>query len=136
MKPNLPFSTVIIYIAAIAIMLVCVSFIFKNTSTINKIIPFGENYEFAMLEQPLANLTEFEVKAIDLNKLSVSFYYNQDHALFIKIYDVIGNLVHQEKVTTKGKFRKEYNLTGPKTEVYIVEVGNENGSTTKRVFMI
>ncbi len=135
MNPDLPLRSVFTYIAIAAMMMVSVSFIFKNTTTDYRIDGFKETSGQSLITQPVTDLNEFEVKAIDLNKFSVSFYYNQEHDIFIKIYDVIGNVIHQEKVTQKGKFKKEYNLSGTKTEVYIVEVGNEKGSTTKRVFM-
>lgn len=86
--------------------------------------------------RPKPDALEFEVKVLSPRRFSVSFYNNQNNYVFIKIYDVIGNLVlPPEMVTSKGPFRKEYDISGQHTEFLIVEVGNGKASTTKRLLL-
>lgn len=77
---------------------------------------------------------DFEVQTISKNRFRISFNNNSGRSVFVKIYDVIGNLIRHEKINRKGKFRKDYDLSNTRTDFYVIEVGNENNSITKRLF--
>ncbi|GIV38609.1 MAG: hypothetical protein KatS3mg033_0409 [Thermonema sp.] len=80
------------------------------------------------------NPIDFEVQAIGNRRFIVRFYNDTD-GVFLRVYDVIGNLVYQERVTKKGNYVKEFDMSHARSDVYIVEVGNTKYSTTKRVFL-
>lgn len=77
---------------------------------------------------------DFEVQAIGNRRFIVRFYNDTD-GVFLRVYDVIGNLIYQERVTKKGNYVKEFDMSHARSDVYIVEVGNTKYSTTKRVFL-
>ncbi|MBC7921382.1 MAG: hypothetical protein H7Z75_09870 [Ferruginibacter sp.] len=77
---------------------------------------------------------DFEVQSISKRRFRISFNNRGGSSVFVKIYDVIGNLIRHEKIDRKGRFRKEYNLSEARTNFYVIEVGNEVFSTTKRLF--
>ena len=77
---------------------------------------------------------DFEVQSISKRRFRISFNNRGGSSVFVKIYDVIGNLIRHEKIDRKGKFRKEYHLSEARTNFYVIEVGNEVFSTTKRLF--
>lgn len=77
----------------------------------------------------------FEVRAVSQSRFVLSFNNTSDNAIFIKIYDIIGNLVAKEKVTQKGLYQKEYTLLNTRNEFYIIEVGNAQAINTKKLFL-
>lgn len=157
MKKYIPFDLVVGYFFVIAITMVCQSFTLKATT--NQEFPKKENIDKSPTVKGVPthlNLTilpvqqtpdiqapavaktdslDFEVKVIRPRKFLLSFYKKQANDIFIKIYDVLGNLVHQEKVSKKGRFKKEYDLSAYKTELYVIEVSDSNTTKAKRVFM-
>lgn len=76
---------------------------------------------------------DFIVNPITSGKFYLSFYNPYQKDISIKVYDIIGNLVLEEKVNMQGKFQKEYDLSDYKTKLFIIEVGNSNYRLTKRV---
>lgn len=80
------------------------------------------------------NPIDFEVQAIGNRRFVVRFYNDTD-GVFLRVYDVIGNLIYQERIVQKGVYVKEFDMSTLRSEVYIVEVGNTKYSTTKRVFL-
>jgi hypothetical protein len=95
--------------------------------------------------QPSANLidslntsrssqVDFHVQTISHRHLRISFNNRSGRSIFVKIYDVIGNLIKQENIDRKGKFKKEYDLSDTSSDFYVIEVGDEQYSTVKRLF--
>lgn len=84
--------------------------------------------------QNYSNNIDFEVRALGNRRFMVSFI-NKDSRVYIRIYDVIGNLIKEDNTTQRGRFSQEYDMSKSKSEVYIVEVGDTKYSTTKRIFL-
>jgi hypothetical protein len=82
----------------------------------------------------IGNNIDFEVRALGNRRFMVSFI-NKDSRVYIRIYDVIGNLIKEDNTTQRGRFSQEYDMSKSKSEVYIVEVGDTKYSTTKRIFL-
>ena len=80
------------------------------------------------------NNIDFEVRSLGNRRFMVSFI-NKDSRVYIRIYDVIGNLIKEDNTTQRGRFSQEYDMSKSKSEVYIVEVGDTKYSTTKRIFL-
>jgi hypothetical protein len=154
MKKYLHFDLVVGYSFAIAIIMVCQSVTIKAIAKPNNIedrniitpaqtknylnlIPVQLNKMIQTEQQIGARMDslDFEVKVTKHRRFLLSFYKKQASDIFIKIYDVLGNLVHQERVSKKGKFKKEYDLSGYKTELYVIEVSDNNSAKAKRLFM-
>ncbi len=86
------------------------------------------------ITQNQSNNIDFEVRALGNRRFMVSFI-NKDSRVYIRIYDVIGNLIKEDNTTQRGRFSQEYDMSKSKSEVYIVEVGDTKYSTTKRIFL-
>src|SRR5690349_3901819 len=120
MRKYLHFDLVVGYFFVIAIIIVCQSFTLKvttglngkpinlkklscsdkSTSQTNNINPAIFSKNFISYNQYLKSVStqsdsiDFEVKVIKPRKFLLSFYKKQASVIFIKIYDVLGNLVH------------------------------------------
>ena len=77
---------------------------------------------------------DFEVQSISRRHFRISFINRSGRSVFVKIYDVIGNLLKQEKINRKGEFKKDYDLSDTHTEFYVIEVGNTKTTVVKRLF--
>lgn len=158
MKKHIHFDLVMGYF--IAIVMVCQSYTIKASNlsiiqSISDIIPVQEiivpnlnkGQSFHLLSKNQVNTADqtlpalaqdsldFEVKVLRPRKFLLSFYKKQASDIFIKIYDVLGNLVHQERVSKRGKFKKEYDLSAYKNELYVIEVGDSTSTKTRRLFI-
>lgn len=157
MKKYIHFDLVVGYFFVIAVIMVCQSFTLKATA--GRKVASEEKTNFTTpVEASQTHLTltvfhqqtvapqipafaaekdslDFEVKVIKPRKFLLSFYKKQANVIFIKIYDVLGNLVHQEKVSKRGRFKKEYDLSAYRTELYVIEVSDSNSTKAKKVFM-
>jgi hypothetical protein len=80
------------------------------------------------------NRVDFQVQTVSRHRLRISFNNNSGNSIFVKIYDVIGNLIRHEKIDKKGKFKKDYDLSNAPTDFYVIEVGDKEFSTVKRLF--
>ena len=160
MKKHIHFDLVMSYFFVIAIVMVCQSYTIKASGlstiqSVSDIVPVqkiilpnlskGEPYTMPVKTQVnISDYTnpslendslDFEVKVIKPRKFLLSFYKKQASDIFIKIYDVLGKLVHQEKVSKRGKFKKEYDLSAYKNELYVIEIGDNTSTKTKRLFI-
>ena len=77
---------------------------------------------------------DFEVQSISHRRFRISFNNRSGKSIFVKIYDVIGNLIKQEKINRKGEFKKDYDMSDTHTEFYVIEVGNTQTTVVKRLF--
>jgi hypothetical protein len=149
MKKLLPFNPLFLYILIICLVAIGEAFAVKATilqQPINKeqkkftkptiaAIPISvEQGE----DDPIvaeADSIDFDVEVVQPRKFLLSFTKKREETFFIKIYDVIGNLIHHEVVSKKGKFRKHYDLSKYKTELYVIEVGSSKKAKIKRLFL-
>lgn len=90
------------------------------------------SFKFGNSSQSLS----FNLKPIATRKFSVSFQNRNHSNVAVKIYDVIGNLIIEEKVIGSGYFYKEYDLSFYKTNLFIIEVGNSKYNKTKSLVAI
>lgn len=153
MKKNLSFNPPIIYIFIICLVAIGEAFAIKSTAfpstTSLKEYPLNKSAEPALNDKvfPLneasrpddiiveTDTIEFNVEVVQPRKFFLSFNKKREETFFIKIYDVIGNLIHHEVVSKKGKFRKQYDLSKYKTDLYVIEVGSGKKAMIKRLFL-
>ncbi len=91
--------------------------------------------EEAATEDMPADSLDFQVKVVKPHKFLLSFQKKREEAFYIKIYDVIGNLLYHEVVSNRGKFRKEYDLSKYTTDLYIIEVSSGKTAKSKKLFL-
>lgn len=96
--------------------------------------PFALRHPSDSLPRPADNRVDFQVQTVSRHRLRISFNNHSGNSIFVKIYDVIGNLIRHEQIDKKGKFRKEYDLSDAPTDYYVIEVGDKEFSTVKRMF--
>ncbi len=98
----------------------------KNSAEYIPENPFTNNH----LNNVNQNLS-FDLKSISKRKFSISFLNKNQADVKVKIYDVIGNLIIEDKISSKGYFYKEYDLSFYNTDLFIIEVGNSKYNKTK-----
>jgi len=76
---------------------------------------------------------DFELKAISQGKFKLNVLKDTKAMVSIRVYDVIGNLLHEENVKIRGSFAKEFDLSFLKTRFFIVEIGNQDFNKTKSI---
>jgi hypothetical protein len=76
---------------------------------------------------------DFDLTPTSDGKFNLSFYNPYQKDISIKVYDIIGNLVMEEKINMQGRFKKEYDLSSYNTKLFIVEVGSSKYNLTKRI---
>jgi hypothetical protein len=78
---------------------------------------------------------DFKLKKTDTGKFTISFYKENEKAVKIKIYDLIGNLIKQETVSKSGLFTKEYDLSYYNPKFFIIEAGSSQYNKTKSIIV-
>ncbi|HET8859836.1 hypothetical protein [Marivirga sp.] len=78
---------------------------------------------------------DFKLKKTGTGKFTIRFYKENEKAITIKIYDLIGNLIKQETVSESGLFNKEYDLSYYNPKFFIVEAGSSEYNKTKSVIV-
>ena len=76
---------------------------------------------------------DFELKAISQGKFKLNVLQDTKAMVSIRVYDVIGNLLHEENVKIRGSFAKEFDLSSLNTRFFIVEIGNQDFNRTKSI---
>lgn len=106
--------------------------IFQDTSIIKqspKVDETGLRYSRNVLKRDF----DFELKAISQGKFKLNVLQDTKAMVSIRVYDVIGNLLHEENVKIRGSFAKEFDLSSLKTRFFIVEIGNQDFNRTKSI---
>jgi len=127
----------VLLILIFSILTVSLSFAQKSSSKdsveIESIEKDGRvNYPKKILVNPEF---DFKLKKTEKGKFSLSFYNENNKAVTIKIYDLIGNLIMQETVSNKGPFNKEYDLSYYNPKFFIVEAGSSQYNKTKSIIV-
>ena len=76
---------------------------------------------------------DFDLTPVSEGKFQLDIRTRTKGLVFVKIYDVIGNLLYQEKVRVRGNFRQELDMSEHTTKFFIIEVGNEDFNKTKSI---
>ncbi len=84
----------------------------------------------------LTTEVDFKLKSQGKRKFSLEFNNTQSRPIVIRIYDIIGNLIHEETVLKKGEFKKTYEMDKEKTELFVVKVSNGKIDKAKSIFAI
>jgi len=106
--------------------------IFPDTSILKSNTKLDEThlrYSKALLNKDL----DFELQAVAQGKFKLNILQNTKAMVSIKVYDVIGNLLHEENVKVRGSYAKEFDLSQLKTRFFIVEIGNKDFNKTKSI---
>ena len=87
------------------------------------------NYPDQILREEL----DFELTPVSEGKFQLDIRTQSKGFFFVKVYDVIGNLLYQEKVRVRGSFQQELDMSEFTTKFFIIEVGNEDFNKTKSI---
>ncbi len=107
----------------------------KDSTLLLKRRLVGVNPEriFANERKSLGSNFDFSLRPTTKGKFSLDFTHYGNTKVAVKIYDIIGNVIFEEKVSPNGRFSKEYDLSAFKTMLFIVEVGNAKYNKTKSI---
>lgn len=87
------------------------------------------NYPNRILREEL----DFELTPVSQGKFRLNITTQNKGFFFIKVYDVIGNLLYEEKVRVRGSFQQELDMSDYSTDFFIIEIGNEEFNKTKSI---
>ncbi len=76
---------------------------------------------------------DFQLAAVAEGKFSINFSDNIKEEFSIKVYDIIGNLLYEEKVKVRGNYSQQIDLSKLKTNFFIVEIKNAVFNKTKSI---
>ena len=106
--------------------------IFPDTSILNSNTKLDEThlrYSKSVLNRDF----DFELQAVAQGKFKLNILQNTKAMVSIKVYDVIGNLLHEESVRIRGSFAKEFDLSQLKTRFFFFVIGNKDFNKTKSI---
>lgn len=76
---------------------------------------------------------DFQLMPVSEGKFSINFAPNIKDIVSIKVYDIIGNVLFEEKVKVRGSYSRQVDLSTLKTNFFIVEIRNEEHNKTKSI---
>ena len=76
---------------------------------------------------------DFRLSAVAEGKFSLDIATGSKGPVFIKVYDIIGNLLYQKNVRVRGTLQEEVDLSHLDVHFFVVEVGNEETNRTKSI---
>ncbi|MCC5919775.1 MAG: hypothetical protein LAT68_00145 [Cyclobacteriaceae bacterium] len=77
---------------------------------------------------------DFELKRIkDNKKFELSFRNSEERQMRVKIYDILGNLLHEEELFVRGSYSKEFDVSKFSADVFVIEVGGAKYNKTKSI---
>ena len=76
---------------------------------------------------------DFELTPVSEGKFKLNITTQTKGFFFIRVYDVIGNLLYEEKVKVRGNFQQELDMSDHTTNFFIIEIGNEEFNKTKSI---
>ena len=87
------------------------------------------NYPDRILREEL----DFNLTPVSEGKFNLNITTQTKGFFFIKVYDVIGNLLYEQKVKVRGNFQQELDMSDHTTNFFIIEIGNEEFNKTKSI---
>lgn len=76
---------------------------------------------------------DLQLVPVSDGKFEINITSGTKGIIFIKVYDVIGNLLHEEKVRVRGNFHQILDLSDHASKLFIIEVGNDEFNMTKSI---
>ena len=85
------------------------------------------------VQSALASRFSCQIEPAQNRQLSIRFVHPGGEPVQIRIYDLIGNLIHAESVTAPGIFSQYYDLSVRRNGFYLVEVGQGPRRTVRKL---
>lgn len=76
----------------------------------------------------------FNLQPLGIRKFKVVLDKKQQQLTNIKVYDILGNLILQDKIKPEDGFQKNYDLSHTKSKLFVVEIGNAKYNKTKSIY--
>ena len=86
-------------------------------------------YKKGLLREKL----DYRLSSKDQGKFILKFVNKPKAPFKIKIYDVIGNLIHNDEVADDHNDQREYDFTERKTKIFVVKVESGQDNVIKKV---
>lgn len=98
----------------------------------NVIRPFETEISFPKdLNTPIVN---FNLKSMGNKKFKLILDKPNNQLTDIKIFDILGNLILQDKLKPADGQQKSYDFTHLSSKIFVVEVGNAKYNKTKSIY--
>lgn len=76
----------------------------------------------------------FNLQPLGIRKFKVVLDKKQQQLTNIKVYDILGNLILQDKIKPEDGLQKDYDFSHTKSKLFVVEIGNAKYNKTKSIY--
>lgn len=76
---------------------------------------------------------DFHLEPVSEGKFQINITGDMRAVMDIKVYDIIGNLLYEDRVPVRGFLQKELDLSSYKSNFFIVEISNQDENKTKSI---
>lgn len=83
------------------------------------------------LNTPTVN---FDLQSLGNKKFKLVLDKPNNQLTNVKIFDILGNLILQDKLKPDGGLQKNYDFTHLSSKIFVVEVGNAKYNKTKSIY--
>ncbi len=109
----------------------------KPTSNRSSVVtPSVNEKQIDYPDEILRHELNLQLTPVSDGKFEINIASRSRGFIFIKVYDVIGNLLYEEKVRVRGTFQQVLDLSSHASKFFVVEVGSEEFNMTKSIVAI
>ncbi|MEX0884410.1 MAG: hypothetical protein WDZ72_13145 [Cyclobacteriaceae bacterium] len=76
----------------------------------------------------------FNLKPLGIRKFRVVLDQKQIQLTDIKVFDILGNLILQDKIKPEDGLQKNFDFSHTKSKLFVVEIGNSKYNKTKSIY--
>ena len=77
---------------------------------------------------------DFNLKLIGKKKFKIVLEKKATTPTKIKIYDILGNLIKEDKITPEDDVERDFDFSNVTSQLFVVEVGNSKYNKTKSIY--
>lgn len=95
--------------------------------------PVMNEQQISYPDEVLREELDFRLTPVSEGKFKLDIRTRTKGFFFVKVYDVIGNLLYEEQVRVRGRFQQELDMSKYDSKLFIIEVGNDELNRTKSI---
>jgi len=81
-----------------------------------------------------SSIVDFNLKSTGNKKFKVILDKRWSGSTKVKVYDILGNLIREDKITAGEGLEKSFDFSHINSQLFVVEVGNSKYNKTKSIY--
>lgn len=77
---------------------------------------------------------KFNLRSTGIKKFSVILDEKSNQLTNVKVFDILGNLILEDKIRPEDGIQKNYDFSTTNSQLFVVEVGNAKYNKTKSIY--